>query len=105
MAHRVVSTPTRACFDEQWSSCPCYGFAFGETGDFDLVRERPGAPEERLHPSGTLQRWPVLETDSQRWIDGNVDVDEIMRRPEVKLIHLGDYDHDGRATEFVAIRN
>ncbi len=37
------------CIVPDWCTCPCAGFAFGETGKLDLVRQRPAAPEERLH--------------------------------------------------------
>jgi hypothetical protein len=93
--------PVRECFDGSWSSCTCTGLAFGEMGKFDLVRERPGAPEERLHFEGALPRWPVIEADEKRWPGAAVDAEEVTRRPDVELMRFGDYDHDGRATELV----
>ena len=42
--------PQLACDpnDEDWYTCPCHGFAYGEKGELDLVRQIPGLPDERL---------------------------------------------------------
>lgn len=96
-------------------TCPCSGFAYGETGELDLVRRAPGRPDERLaltpffsegeNPAedtqlAVLQRWPVLDSDDAA-ID-SVDLGPTIRaRPVTRVMVLGDYDHDGRATEFL----
>ena len=112
------SPPQPVCGPEDpaWSTCPCQGFAFGEMGRLDLVRRRPGYSDERFPlaplfsygevPSlqydvvpAALQRWPVLNTDDFE----NHSVafaKQVRQRPTVKTIHVRDYDHDGRATEF-----
>jgi hypothetical protein len=93
------------------------GFAYGEMGELDLVRSRPGPPDERLaltplfHEAGAdgpreidslavLQRWPVHESDSEARDDDSLPA-AIRARPVVRVMALGDYDHDGRATEFL----
>jgi hypothetical protein len=94
--------PKDACFEQGWSTCPCYGFAFGEQGRLDLVRARPGAPDEHL-PLGErrVQRWPELDEDRKRWLDTAADAEEVKKRPEVTVMHFADYDHDGRPSELV----
>lgn len=107
--------PVCAPDDPGAATCPCDGFAYGETGELDLVRRRPGRPDERLaltplfadgeNPAwqthlAVLQRWPVLEPDYAA-ID-SVDLGPAVRaRPAARAMALGDYDHDGRATEFL----
>jgi hypothetical protein len=96
--------PVPDCIDESWSGCNCAGFELGEKGDLDLVRTRQGAGEERLHlgplflnHDGRMRRWPVTKKDT-----GKVpDISELVTRPIETVIKLADYDHDGRATEFV----
>jgi len=101
--------------DPQWSTCPCQGFAFGEMGKLDLVRRRSDRSDETLPlaplfsygevPSAqydggaALQRWPVLTSDD--YDDHSVAfANQVRQRPSVKAIQVGDYDHDGQATEF-----
>ena len=111
------SPPQPVCGPEDpaWSTCPCQGFAFGEMGRLDLVRRRPSHPDEKFPlapvfsygevPSAqydggaALQRWPVLNTDD---FDNHsvAFAKQVRHRPSVQAIHVGDYDHDGRATEF-----
>ena len=98
---------------EEWYTCPCDGFAFGEKGELDLVRERAGMPEERLSLSlyfapynedskamAQLQRWPVRDGDFERMSQPGFSR-LVTSRPIVRIINLADYDHDGRATEFL----
>jgi hypothetical protein len=107
--------PQFACdpSSEDWYTCPCDGFAFGETGELDLVRQRSGMPEERLALSpyfstynddnqakAQLQRWPVREGDFDRMSQPGF-AKLVKSRPIVKIMNLADYDHDGRATEFL----
>ena len=93
-------------------TCPCVGFAFGERGPLDLVRHRPGASDQRLDlaaffdaeaPGGgdgaTLPRWPVRTADVKRDRDPAL-VTAVRSRPEIRIMNLADFDHDGQATEF-----
>src|SRR5579884_2887791 len=44
------SRPKPECGPEQGAlMCPCMGFAYGETGDLDLIRTRDGALVDQLH--------------------------------------------------------
>jgi len=110
-----VNTTSPACAppdNPDWMICPCNGFAFGERGDLVLVRKKPGQKEEhlRLGPlfseapadigEAVLQRWDVQARDyDERDIPGFVS--RLQARPIVQIMRFGDYDHDGRATEFV----
>ena len=105
--------------DPNWSTCPCHGFAFGEMGHLDLVRKRPRHSDEtfpltplfaygefpslqRDGDAAALQRWPVLNTDNYE--DHSVAfAQQVRKRPPAKVIQLGDYDHDGNATEFLLL--
>jgi hypothetical protein len=97
-------------------TCPCNGFAYGESGRLDLVRIRDGHELERL-PLGrnfedrqgqaVVQRSQpdikdfdqyVAHIDEETW--GKQELQRIQQLPLVKVMHLLDYDHDGRATEF-----
>lgn len=95
-----------------WVVCPCSGFAFGERGELDLVRVRDGQEVDRLGLSpffehndldlgklAIVQKWAVEKHDYDVH-DGEKLAAVIVRRPIVKIIRLGDYDHDGQATEF-----
>lgn len=92
--------------DEGIASCPCAPFAFGEVGDLDLVRSKPGVPDERMHLSdlfddrdAKLARW--APTAAERTAIKAPTAGELQARPVVTIMVFGDYDHDGRATEFV----
>jgi hypothetical protein len=99
-------------------TCPCTGFAYREKGELDLVRHRPVWTQERLAhtplfraadvdgPSGidslaVLPRWPVRRADYAAMGGDGVPAAAIRARPAVRVIAPSDYDHDGRATEFV----
>lgn len=97
---------------DDWYTCPCNGFAFGETGELDLVRHVPGMPDERLQLSplfehgyygdsiARLPKWPVMEGDFDRM--GSPGFSKMVHsRPIVRIMEIADYDHDGRATEFL----
>jgi hypothetical protein len=45
-----------------------------------------------------MRRWPVTKADT-----GKPDVAELELRPIETVIKLADYDHDGRATEFILV--
>jgi hypothetical protein len=109
------SSPTPVCTPESgddWMTCPCNGFEFGEDGDLDLVRVGPGVPEDRLHLTpfysdlstpgnkAVLRRWPVAKGDSEGEA-GPAFTKKVKSRPPVSLINLADYDRDGQAAEFV----
>lgn len=101
---RWKSQPADDCIDNTWYTAPCQGLAYGETGHLELVRERAGTPAEvfnldPLFPDGKarLARWPTNEKDP---FDKDPNVPEIKKRSEVSAMNLGDFDHDGRATEF-----
>lgn len=102
---------------DEWPTCPCSGFAFGECGKLALVRKRPGKDEERLalnnlfqeciyyaepgeDGEGCLRRWDV---QGQDWDDKDSPdfTARVRARPIVQIMHFADYDHDGRATEFM----
>lgn len=101
-------------------TCPCSGFAYGERGILDLVRHSEGRGDERfaltplfqvgespisgeIPPNSTeavLQRWPVLSADfSAR--DSVEFGRQVRTRKAVGILKLGDYDHNGQATEFL----
>jgi hypothetical protein len=98
-------------------SCMCETFAYGESGELDLIRLRDGAEVERL-PLGPfydvldsgkamLQRWPVKNGDSKNARAHTNDEAwqtsesvQIQKRPVVQIMKLADYNHDGNATEF-----
>lgn len=96
----------------EWTTCPCSGFEFGESGELDLVRARPGAPEERLPldpffadgetpgPGAVLPRWPVRKGDEDA-AENEGFAAAVKNRPVVPILKLADYDRDGQATEFV----
>lgn len=91
-------------------------FAYGESGQVDLVRKSTTGAVDRLSlaplfigqetPAAegvpVLQRWPVLHSDySDTSGTETAFLQRIESRPVVHLMTLGDYDHDGRVTEFV----
>jgi len=100
---RWRGTPKKSCVDEDWFTCPCWGFAFGESGHLELARLRPNLPEEILdftkHDADlVLQRWIPKEKDDTK---ANP-TDKYLQTLEVfDPMQIRDYDHDGEATEFV----
>lgn len=91
---------------DDWYTCPCSGFEFGEKGDLDLVRERPNAPEDRLalghlfeDGDAVLPRFSVVEAEREKAVVPTQAV--LQKRPLTPLMKFADYDHDGRASEFV----
>jgi hypothetical protein len=86
------SAPKPFCDDETLApTCPCNGFAYGERGDLDLVRLRRGIEIDRLNLT------PLF-----KGTDGIISVteDEAAVQRAGQIIHFGDYNHDGLATEF-----
>ena len=112
------STPPRPyCLGE--NSCPCTDFENGEAGDLTLIRVRAGIEIDGLGltrffsefiskpKQAAVQRWPVNDGDDQLFyeigsdFDRRATLDRLSRsRSTVQVMHFGDYDHDGRATEF-----
>jgi hypothetical protein len=107
--------PTLVCLPDsatpEWYTCPCIGFQFAESGHLDLVRHRPGAPDERFAltplfadretpgaPLAVLRRWPVLREDTL-FDDPGLGPRVRSRAPDTAMVFV-DYDRDGRATEF-----
>jgi len=114
-----AQTPTPACGpeDPEWSTCPCSGFAFGESGELTLVRKRQGLKDERLSltpffsneydspassstSNAVLARWEVHEKDYDD-SDKPDFIDRVRSRPLMRIMNFKDYDHDGNATEFM----
>jgi hypothetical protein len=102
-----------------WWTCPCDGFAFGESGDLVLVRQRPGQEDERLdltqlfdlgfdaptdaygeRAQAILRRWDVDKRDMEASKSPDFAAG-VRARPLAQVMRFGDYDHDGRATEFL----
>jgi hypothetical protein len=99
-----TSPPSLDCVDAGRQSCRCFGKELGERGPLVLVRARPDGGEQRLDlGTVTLPRWRSEPGDAERF-PGSVDIDAVRGRPLVDVMVLGDYDHDGRATEFVLER-
>lgn len=108
------NTPQLIC-DKPEFDCPCIGFRYGERGVLDLIRSRLNAPDDvlaltplfagREHPAemneAALQRWPVRDTDYERFTFGPPIEKEISSRPLVQIMKIADYNHDGQASEFV----
>ena len=104
--------------DDDWMICPCNGFAYGERCDLDLVRKRKGKKEERFSLTRLFEygdNFPILADNKRqavlmKWKPRKDDIDnyklpgfieEVAARPLAKIMNFGDYDHDGRATEFM----
>jgi hypothetical protein len=102
-------------------TCPCSGFAFAEQAPLALVRTRADGTTERLElgslfekdnpvvgagdGQAILQRWAPVETagpnsDFQHAFDDHFAA-KVARRPMVDVMKIADFDHDGRATEFL----
>jgi hypothetical protein len=96
------SPPKLDCVDDSYWGCPCLGFAFGEAGRLELVRLRAGEPAEHLDLGRqSLRRWNPTKAEASAFGDPPPPLEELQRRPVVKIMNIADYDHDGRATEFV----
>jgi hypothetical protein len=102
-------------------ACPCAGFAYGEAGRLALVRMRAGHPQERLELApffkdqgapgspglAVLQhRRPIPAAAHDEDDDWHHAADFDFRkrvdaRGPTELMKFGDYNHDGRASEFL----
>jgi len=111
------SPPGPACAPDEpeWMTCPCNGFAFGERGNLVLVRQKPGQDEERfalgqlfeekfdgpgIAGEVVLRRWDVQEKDMEESHSPDFAA-RVRARPAATTMLFGDYDHDGRPTEFL----
>jgi hypothetical protein len=110
-----VTLPQPVCRpeDEDWSYCLCSGFAFGEYGDLQLVRQKPGQEEERFPltplfefadgqpaPQAVLRRWDEHKDDHKEKNPSALAA-RVKARPLAKIMKFADYDHDGSSTEFM----
>ncbi len=115
-----TGTPKETCgIDDSDGAmtCPCYGIAYGETGDLALVRSRNGKEVERIDMAGVftaggdldgpekpfLQRWPTRESDWKYQPHDPKLAAAIRNRPMTDVMPLADYDRDGHATEFLVM--
>ncbi len=113
------TTPVCAADGDDTPTCPCDGFAYGESGHLRLVRQRGGREIERMDlgplfsaaglmtddhdkDMAFLQHWPRTDGDLSL-VDkgGAVTPAAVERRPAVQIMVMQDYDHDGHATEFL----
>ena len=118
------ASPQSACGPEDLEvalACPCSGFAYGESGKLALVRTRHGATPERLEltpfftntgvagaqGAAVVQRWrpiPAAAHDEEDDWHHAADFDFLKRiqaRGLSTIMKLGDYSHDGQASEFL----
>jgi hypothetical protein len=116
--------PASACGPDDVAvalACPCSGFAYGEAGRLSLVRLRPGANREVLDLTdfyrrellpvpgnlAVLQRWlPVPATAHDEDDDWHHASDfnflaRVRSRGAATVMRIGDYNHDGQASEFL----
>jgi hypothetical protein len=113
-----MTAPKPLCgADKQDASltCPCMGFAYGESGDLYLIRLRNGEEIDRLrlapffgkvfsgvegNSSAIVQRWPVDQARDYKLSSRDGFPKLVSRRLTVQVMHFADYDHDKKATEF-----
>lgn len=109
-----LSAPKPVCppEGEEWRTCPCHGFEFGEKGRLDLVRVRADQTTERLHltplfgdspglDQAALPRWQHFDNDHKREIDDQQFARQVRTRPLVSIMQMADYNRDGQASEFL----
>jgi len=100
--------------DNDWWTCPCSGFAFGEAGQLSLIRQRKGHRDERLSLAdlftyedspaaglAVLKKWTSQKDDQLEDSGAPEFIARIKARRPARIMQLKDYDHDGRATEFI----
>lgn len=116
-ALRWKSAPKPECAEHYMAiTCPCTGFEYGESGDLELVRMRGRIVFDRIalapffedefgagRPVAIVPRWPLDDKDSDETDQAELQA-EVRKRPAVRLMNFGDYDHDGQATEFQLTR-
>jgi hypothetical protein len=109
------SPPTPACGPEDMLSattCPCSGFAYGESGQLDLVRSKDDHEIERLeltpfydevlYPGhAVLRRWEPQEQDLKKAkSEPQAFLAQVHARPVATVMRFADYNHDDSSTEF-----
>lgn len=109
------SPPTPACGPEDIlsaSTCPCSGFAYGESGQLNLVRSKGDREIERLeltpffdevlYPGhAVLRRWEPQEQDLKKAkSEPQAFLTQVRSRPLVMVMRFADYNHDENSTEF-----
>jgi len=112
MAVGVEITPKSACGPEgDWLSCPCRGFAYGESGQLDLVRVVNGREIDRLEltplfgkvlanqDGAIVERWEVQDKDFEE-SEAKGFAARVRTRPVVKIMHFADYNHDDNPLSF-----
>lgn len=109
--------PQPACAPDgpDWMTCPCMGFAFGERGKLVLIRKNVLGKEERFSfdplfrlgfdtqgepGEAVLRRRDIGKNDLEQ-SEATDFAQRVQARPLTKIMKFGDYDHDGRATEFI----
>jgi hypothetical protein len=102
---------------ESANTCPCAGWAYGETGKLSLVRNHDGREIDRMdlgplfadadvpdlaEGAAVLQRWPTQLVDIGRAARRDASlVSQIKLRPTPTIMKFADYDRDGAGTEFL----
>jgi hypothetical protein len=111
---RWKSAPKPVCGAEDMSEtigCHCWGFAYGEGGEMDLVRMRDGREMERLSITAmfeetdreriaVIQRWPDSLDDQEQAADRSDWPSVVAKRAPVTIMNLRDYEHDGQPDQF-----
>ena len=116
--------PVSACGPDDVTvalACPCSGFAYGEAGKLSLVRLSGGAIRDMLDLTGffragavpvagnlaVLQRWQPVpasahdeDDDWHHASDFNF-LTRVRARGPAAVMRIADYNHDGRASEFL----
>jgi hypothetical protein len=92
--------------DQNMFTCPCLGFAFGQSGEMELVRERAEKVVQRFALAPFFEgKAAQVQLHEPRPGDADKQATELNRdvsgRPAVKVMKLADFDHDGKATEFL----
>jgi hypothetical protein len=96
---------------DDWNTCPCNDYQYGEMGELELVRWRLGRAEQRLKlgvaagwSDVALARWPSRPNDADYFhydLDGAKFPSQVRARPVLAAMQLADYDQDGEASEFM----
>lgn len=104
---RWKSPPKPVCeSNEEAAACPCMGFAFGESGELDLVRRRNNVEIDRLELTPFFGEVPSDEEHKavvSRWDlepESSASGASLGRRKAKRLMQFEDYDHDGAKSEF-----
>jgi len=118
---RWTSKPTPFCSAHDVSmaiTCPCSGVAYGEEGTLELMRIKSDKHIEKLtlgslfadsdflplRPGhAALKKWDINYSGTPNDLRSD-DVDiyrEVKKRKVADVMQFADYDHDGRATEFL----